>query len=157
VTVVRAVTGTLPVRTFPTLILPTLIVPALLLLTLVVGCSTGESAPTGSPTASGAASETGATASGMPSSSPSLPPAPRRLTPEADGGHYSMTVGSTTALVVPDQGVDQPAVDGTSVLLVPVVNVTDSGVREWEVRGVEVGTSTITSGTPAFTITFTVG
>lgn len=67
-----------------------------------------------------------------------------------------MTVGSTTALVVRGQGIDQPAVDGTSVILVPVVNVADSGVREWEVRGVEIGTSTVTSGTPAFTITLTV-
>lgn len=82
---------------------------------------------------------------------------PRRLTPEADGGHYSMTVGSTAALVVHGQGVDQPEVDGTSVLLIPVVNVTDSGAREWEVRAVEPGTSTITSTTPAYTITLTVG
>jgi len=68
-----------------------------------------------------------------------------------------MPVGSTTALVMRGQGIDQPAVDGTSVILVPVVNVADSGVREWEVRGVEIGTSTVTSGTPAFTITLTVG
>jgi hypothetical protein len=139
VTVVRAVTGMLP---------------ALLLIALVVGCGVAGSSPTGSPTAGGAPSEPGSTASGMPATSP---PVPRRLTPEADGSHFSMAVGSTTALVVRGQGVDQPEVDGTSVILVPVVNVTDSGVREWEVRGVEVGTSTISSGSPAFTITLTVG
>ncbi|HSF37247.1 MAG TPA: hypothetical protein VLA70_14090 [Nocardioides sp.] len=66
-------------------------------------------------------------------------------------------MGSTTTLVVRGQGVDQPEVDGTSVILVTVVNVTDSGVREWEVRGVEPGTSRITSGMPAYTITITVG
>jgi hypothetical protein len=58
---------------------------------------------------------------------------------------------------VQGQGADQPEVDGTSVMLIPVVNVADSGVTEWEVRAVEPGRSTITSGTPAYTITFTVG
>ena len=140
VTVMRAVTGSLP---------------ALLLLTLVVGCGAGESSPGGSQTGSGAATGPGSTASGMPSASPS--PVPRRLTPAADGSHYSMTVGSTAALVVQGQGVDQPEVDGTSVMLIQVVNVTDSGAREWEVRAVEPGTSTITSTTPPYTITLTVG
>ena len=146
VTVVRAVTGSLP---------------ALLLLTLVVGCGAGDPSPGGSQTGSGAATGPGSTASGMPSTSPSASPSPspvpRRLTPEADGSHYSMTVGSTAALVVQGQGVDQPEVAGTSVMLIPVVNVTDSGAREWEVRAVERGTSTITSTTPAYTITLTVG
>ena len=68
-----------------------------------------------------------------------------------------MTLGSTAALVVQGQGVDQPEVDGTSVMLIQVVNVTDSGAREWEVRAVEPGTSTITSTTPPDTITLTVG
>ena len=40
-----------------------------------------------------------------------------------------MTDGTTTALVVWDQGIDPTAVDGKSVIVVPVVNVTDSGVQ----------------------------
>ena len=130
VTAVRAVTGPLEV----------------VLLVILAGC--------------GSASDTGATASGMPSTSPpaqpSPSPAPRRLTPEADGSHYSMATGSTTALVVREPGADEPEVDGASVILIPVVNVTGSGVREWEVRAVEPGTSVITSTTPAYTITLTV-
>ena len=61
-----------------------------------------------------------------------------------------------TALVVREPGADEPEVDGASVILIPVVNVTGSGVREWEVRAVEPGTSVITSTTPAYTITLTV-
>ncbi len=67
-----------------------------------------------------------------------------------------MVVGSTTALVVREPGAASPEVDGTSVILIPVVNVAESGVREWEVRAVESGTSVITSTTPASTITLTV-
>lgn len=67
-----------------------------------------------------------------------------------------MAVGSTTALVVRQPGADQPEVDGTSVILIPAVNVTDSGVPQWEVRAVEPGTSVITSTAPAYTITLTV-
>ena len=137
VTAVRAVTGPL----------------AVVLLVLLAGC--GSASDTGST-----ASDTGATASGMPSTSPpaqpSPSPAPRRLTPEADGNHYSMAMGSTTALVVREPGADEPEVDGASVILIPVVHVTGSGVREWEVRAVEPGTSVITSTTPAYTITLTV-
>jgi hypothetical protein len=145
VTVMRAVTGTLP---------------ALMLLTLALGCGTGDPSPgtsqtPPSETATGTTSSASGTASATPTTA--LPPAPRRLTPEADGSHYSMTLGSTTAVVVRGQDVDEPQVDGTSVILVPVLNVTDSGVREWEVRAVEVGTSRVTSGTPAYTITLTVG
>ncbi|WP_159899723.1 hypothetical protein [Ornithinibacter aureus] len=144
-TAVRAVTGPL----------------AVVLLVLLGGCGSASE-----PRAT--ASDTGATASGVPSPSPSaMPstsppaqpspsPAPRRLTPEADDSHYSMAMGSTTALVVREPGADEPEVDGASVILIPVVNVTGSGVREWEVRAVDPGTSVITSTTPAYTITLTV-
>mgnify|MGYP003589385660 CR=1 FL=1 len=112
VTAVRAVTGPL----------------AVVLLVLLGGC--GSATEPGS-----AASEPGPTASGMPSPSPSAEPspspspAPRRLTPESDGSHYSMVVGSTTALVVREPGAASPEVDGTSVILIPVVNVAESGVQ----------------------------
>ena len=45
---------------------------------------------------------------------------------------------------------------GESVLVVPVLNVTDSGVREWEVRAVAPGTTTVTGRDPDYTPTITV-
>lgn len=81
--------------------------------------------------------------------------APRRLTPEAAGRTVTMAVGAVSELVVPGAA-DEPVVRGESVVLVHVVNVTDSGVREWEVRAVRAGRSTLTSRSPAYTITIVV-
>ena len=81
---------------------------------------------------------------------------PRRVTPEDDGGTFAMTTGTTSSLVVGDTSAADPAVSGDAVLLVQVVNVVDSGVREWEVRALRPGTSTITSTHPPYTITVVV-
>jgi hypothetical protein len=60
-------------------------------------------------------------------------------------------VGSTGTTAAPD-----PTVVGESVLVVPVLNVTDSGVREWELRAVAPGTTTVTGRDPDYTLTITV-
>ena len=43
------------------------------------------------------------------------------------------------------------------MLVVPLVNVTDSGVREWELRAVAPGTSTVTGTDPDYRLTLVVG
>ena len=55
-----------------------------------------------------------------------------------------------------DPTAGDPVVDGASVLVVPVVNVTDSGVREWELRAVAPGTTTLTGSDPDYRLTVTV-
>ncbi|WP_392542374.1 hypothetical protein [Oryzobacter telluris] len=126
--------------------------PAALSLALVAGCGAGEPSPSGSP----GGSTTGSTAATVsPSGSPSA--APRRLTPEDDGATFSMVVGRSVSLVVSDTSADDPEVTGDAVQLVQVVNVTASGVREWEVRAEKPGTSTITSRSPEYRITVVVG
>jgi len=83
-------------------------------------------------------------------------PAPRTLTAADDGGHFTLAVGATSAIVLSDPAAPEPVVRGTSVALVPVVNVADSGQREWEVRGVSTGVSTVTGGVFATSVTLTV-
>jgi len=81
---------------------------------------------------------------------------PKRLTPEDDGGRFTMVAGTTSALRVDDPAAPDPTVVGESVLVVPVLNVTDSGVREWELRAVAPGTTTVTGRDPDYTLTITV-
>jgi hypothetical protein len=73
-------------------------------------------------------------------------PAPRRLTPKDDGGVFTMRVGQTAGLVVPDPNAPDPEVEGGSVEVVAVVNVDGSGRREWELRAVAVGRTTLRAG-----------
>lgn len=129
--------------------------PAALTLALVAGCGAGEPPP---PASSPAGSATvGPTVTPQSPSTGTTSPAPRRLTPADDGSTVTLEVGRTVSLVVDDLGADDPEVTGDAVQLVQVVNVVDSGVREWEVRGERPGTSTITSGSPRYTITVVVG
>ena len=81
---------------------------------------------------------------------------PKRLTPEDDGGRFTMADGTTTTLRVADPAAPDPTAVGESVLVVPVLNVTDSGVREWELRAVAPGTTTITGRDPDYTLSITV-
>jgi len=125
---------------------------------LLGGCGGGE--PAGAPGTTTGASTVGgsgphATAS-APSPSGAPQPAPKRLTPKDDGGQFTMQMGTTSTLRVDDPAATDPAVVGVSVLVVPVLNVAASGVREWELRAVAPGTTRLTSRQPAYTLTITV-
>jgi len=69
-----------------------------------------------------------------------------------------MTVGQTTTLRISDPDAVAPEVEGAAVVLIAVANVTGSDAREWEVRAVETGTSTIVGDhrDPSWKITFVV-
>ena len=125
---------------------------------LLGGCGGGE--PAGAPgTTAGGTAGGGAgtrTTASAPSPSGAAEPVPRRLTPEDDGGRFTMPDGTTTTLRVADPAAPDPTVVGESVLVVPVLNVTDSGAREWELRAVAPGTTTITGRDPDYTLTITV-
>lgn len=128
------------------------------LILVLGGCGSGEPSASGGPgvpRGSGAGSGTASTPTSQgPDAGAS--PAPRTVTPADDGARFTMAVGSTTTLRVQPTAAD-PVVSGEAVLLVPVVNVTDSGVREWELRAVAAGTSTVTGVDPGYVITIAVG
>lgn len=140
-----------------------LLVAALLLLG---GCGRGEpSAPDGSggqgapPRATASAPGTTASApsgTATASATPVTTPAPRLLTPADNSGRFTLALGSTTTLRVQDPTAEDPVVDGSAVIVVPVVNVASTSVREWEVRAVASGTSTVTGRDPDYTVTITV-
>ena len=57
-----------------------------------------------------------------------------------------MRVGDTAELAVADPDAPDPIVAGVSVLVIPVVNVQASGRREWELRAVVPGRTTMRAG-----------
>ncbi|HEX5859472.1 MAG TPA: hypothetical protein VFY91_15310 [Microbacterium sp.] len=112
-------------------------VPVLVLVALLTGCaSAGSPAPTGAVE----------TPPPTPSSEGPAATVPRFVGPADDGMTYVMAVGQTTALRTGAREAAEPVAEGRAVLLVEVVNVTDSGTREWEVRAVRPGASVIRGG-----------
>jgi predicted secreted protein len=89
-------------------------------------------------------------------STPGTRPVPRTVTPADDGARFTMPEGTTTTLRVQDPSAPDPVVEGAALLLVPVVNVTDSGAREWELRAVAPGTSSVTGHDPDYAFVVTV-
>lgn len=84
-------------------------------------------------------------------------PVPRRLSPANDKGVFTMKVGQTAGLVVSDPAAPDPDVDGRSVQVVEVNNVDASGRREWELRAVSPGRTTLrAAGSKPYTITLNV-
>ena len=84
-------------------------------------------------------------------------PSPRTLTPANDGGVFTMKVGQSVALMVPDPNAPDPEVKGRSVEVVEVRNIDASGRREWELRGVSAGRTTLrAAGSRPYTITLDV-
>jgi predicted secreted protein len=85
-----------------------------------------------------------------------LPDAPRRVTPDDSGSTFALRLGATTSFVLRDPAAPEPQAEGSSVLVIPTVNIQDSGVREWELRAVAPGTTTIRGAGAAYEITFVV-
>jgi hypothetical protein len=83
-------------------------------------------------------------------------PIPASISPNDDGSTFTMSLGDTTDLVVADPLAPDPIVEGTSVELSEVTNVAESGVREWEVRSLERGVTTIMGGAQDWTVTIRV-
>lgn len=123
--------------------------PALVYACLLAGCGGGFAAAGGGPAPE-------PTPTPVPSQSePS--PVPRTLTPANDGGVYTMKVGQSAGLIVPDPTAPDPEVQGRSVEVVEVVNIDASGRREWELRAVASGRTTLRAGgSRPYTITLDV-
>lgn len=69
-------------------------------------------------------------------------PVPRFFTQETPDGRYTMEVGGSATLQLP-QGTPGPAVRGDAVEVIEVAWFADPGVAQWELRGVEPGETTI--------------
>ena len=126
--------------------------PMLLSVAVLVGaCGEGaadESEPDATSTSSSAAETTqpeGSTTT--PSSTSTLgdvaSPAPRFFTIATPAGAYSLSVGDSSTIQLPAD-VPEPTAVGSSVVLIGMANVADSGNRQWELRAVGAGETTIT-------------
>ncbi len=123
------------------------LLPALVFTGLMAGCGGGLAAGTGA----------GPEPSIRVSSQSESTPVPRTLTPANTGGVFTMKVGQTAGLIVPDPNAPDPDVQGRSVEVVDVVNVDASGRREWELRAVASGRTTLRAGgSRPYTITLDV-
>jgi hypothetical protein len=88
---------------------------------------------------------------------PDAVPAPRFLRPTDDGGVFTMTVGRTVGLVVPDGTAPDPKVEGDSVEVVTMNNIDGSNRREWELRAIRAGRTVLrAAGAMPYTITIDV-
>jgi hypothetical protein len=68
-----------------------------------------------------------------------------------------MSIDQGASLVVPDPMAPDPVVDGTSVEVIGVDAITESGQREWELRARRAGRTVIRSPDPVpYTITIDV-
>lgn len=122
------------------------------------GTPTTRTTPTPAGSTTGPAETPGGPSPSGPASRPTFEAAGHTFTAADDGVHAHLAPDATTALLQSDPRAADPTVDGDSIELVEVVNVTGSGRREWEVRAVAPGTSVLTvpDDPEAFTITLTV-
>ena len=122
-----------------------LILPALMSIGLVAGCGGGLPS-----TRSG-------TAPDVTAMQPEPVPAPRTLTPKNDRGVFTIEMGRSVGLIVPDPHAPDPEVEGQSIRVIEVVNVDASGRREWELRAIKPGRTILRAqGTHPYTITLDV-
>lgn len=123
-----------------------MLLPALVYAGLMAGCGSGLT--------SGTSTAPDRIATTVPSETV---PVPRRLSPANDKGVFTMKVGQTAGLVVSDPSAPDPDVDGRSVQVAEVNNVDASGRREWELRAVSPGRTTLrAAGSHPYTITLEV-
>jgi hypothetical protein len=122
-----------------------MLLPALVSSGLIAGCGSGLTSATGTVPDPIATVQSEAV------------PVPRSLSPANDKGVFTMKVGQTADLVVPDPSAPDPEVEGRSVQVVDVHNVDASGRREWELRAISPGRTTLrAAGKHPYTITFEV-
>ena len=122
-----------------------LILPALISIGLLAACG------------GGLASTRSGTAPDVMATQPEAVPAPRTLTPKNDRGVFTIAMGRSVGLIVPDPHAPDPDVEGQSIRVVEVVNVAASGQREWELRAIKPGRTILRAqGAHPYTITLDV-
>ena len=122
-----------------------LILPALMSIGLAAGCGGGLASPRNG------------TAPDVIAMQPEPVPAPRRLTPKNDGGVFTIAMGRSVGLIVPDPHAPNPEVEGQSIRVVEVNNIDASGQREWELRAIKPGRTVLRAkGAHPYTITLEV-
>lgn len=128
---------------------------------LLAGCGSGGGPAMGpydrpQPNTSGEVTVTGTPAEPGEEHTEEAVPVPRRLHPHDDGGTFTMVLGQVAALIVAEPRAPDPTVTGDAVEVVQIDNITDSGMREWELRALRPGRTVLHSTDPAYTITLVV-
>jgi hypothetical protein len=113
---------------------------------------------TTTPASTDTSTTTGASTTTTPGvTSPSedrIPEAPRFFTIATPSGSYTLTLDGTSTLQLPPD-TPQPTVSGTSVLVMDVASLTNTGNKQWELRAVQAGETTISVETPENSKTWT--
>lgn len=83
-----------------------------------------------------------------------MSPVPEVFMEGTEGGRYLMEVGVTSMLRLFDPGSSLSSTEGASVEVIEVAYLTDPGFREWELRAVAAGATTITVETAEDVVTW---
>ena len=124
--------------------------PMLLSVALLIGACGGDAADEPDPSVTSTSfrvAETtqpeGSTTTSTSTIGDVASPAPRFFTIATPTGIYYLPVGDSSTIQLPTD-VPEPTAVGSSVLLIGMANVADSGNRQWELRAVKAGETIIT-------------
>ncbi len=123
----------------------------------VLGAACGQTGPEGTTATSEAVSTTTSTtirADTTTVSEDDMSPVPEVFMEDTDGGRYLMEIGATSMLRLFDPDSSLSSTEGESVEVIEVAYLTDPGFREWELRAVAAGVTTITIETAQDVVTW---
>lgn len=122
------------------------VLPMVVALTLLVSAC-GQTSPEGTTaTTEDVSTTTTSTTIRADTTTPSeddMSPVPEVFMEDTEGGRYHMEIGATSMLRLFDPDSSLSSTEGESVEVIEVAYLTDPGFREWELRAVAAGATTI--------------
>ena len=121
-----------------------------------LGAACGQTSPEGTTATTEAATTTSTTtrADTTTSSEDDMRPVPKVFMEDTEGGRYHLEIGVTSMLRLIEPDSSLSSTKGGSVEVIEVAYLTDPGFREWELRAVAAGATTITIETAQEVVTW---
>ena len=123
----------------------------------LLGAACGQTSPEGTTATTEAVTTTTSTttrADTTTSTEDDMSPVPEVFMEDTEGGRYLMEIGVTSMLRLFDPDSSLSSTEGESVEVIEVAYLADPGFREWELRAVAAGATTITIETAQDVVTW---